>query len=294
MQGKIIKGIAGFYYIYGEDGILYECKGRGILRQKKITPLVGDDVIISVEDADKHIGNLDEILERRNSLIRPAVANVDQALLVFARTDPMPNMGLMDRLLIAMEQADIPCIIAFNKSDLDLPDDIDIMSEAEAYEAAGYKVFHICVNDGTGLEELKACLSGTLTTLAGPSGVGKSSLINYLCPEASMQTGEISEKLGRGRHTTRHAEILVMDNNSYIVDTPGFTSYDVNKLAPEDLADYYRELYPYVGKCRFNMCSHTHEPGCAVHEAIEKGELSSYRYERYVKLYEELKNVRRY
>lgn len=294
MQGKIIKGIAGFYYIYAEDGFLYECKGRGILRQKKITPLVGDNVELSVVSKDDLTGNIEKILPRRNSLIRPAVANVDQALIVFAKTDPLPNMGLLDRLLAMMEKCDIECIIAFNKSDLENPSDIDLVREEEAYRQAGYEVHDICVRTGEGLDELKKLLRGKTTTLAGPSGVGKSSLVNLLIPDAKMETGEISEKLNRGKHTTRHAEIFVYDKDSFVFDTPGFTSFELRGFEAEELADYYPEFVPFVSGCKFSMCSHTHEPNCGVRAAVDEGKVSHLRYDRYKQMYEELKAVRKY
>lgn len=294
MQGKIVKGIAGFYYVYAEDGVLYECKARGALRNKKITPLVGDNVEIIITEQNRNAGSIESILPRSNSLIRPAVANVDQALIFFARNNPEPNMGLMDRLLITMERQGIDAFIAFNKSDLEYSDSLDLINEKKAFEMAGYTVLEVCVATGAGLEQLKAKLTGKTTTLAGPSGAGKSSLINELCPDATMETGDISEKLGRGRHTTRHAEILVIDSDSFIVDTPGFTSYDINTILPEELAEYYPEILEESGNCKFSMCSHTHEPGCSVKAAVEGGKISKLRYDRYVKSYEELKGIRRY
>lgn len=294
MQGKIVKGIAGFYYVYAEDDNLYECKARGVLRNKKLTPLVGDNVEISVIDSNTKEGSLDTILPRLSSLIRPAVANVDQALIFFARNNPEPNLGLLDRLLITMEKQGISSIIAFNKSDLEYSDSIDLVKEKEAYKKAGYQVYDVCVSKGIGIDALKTCLKGKTTTLAGPSGVGKSSLINILCPDAEMETGDISAKLGRGRHTTRHAEIFVCDHDSFVVDTPGFTSYDINSVMPDELADYYPEFTEYVRECRFSSCSHTHEPDCGVRMAVERGEILPLRYDRYVKFYNELKNVKRY
>ena len=294
MQGKIIKGIAGFYYIYAEDGNLYECKARGNLRNKKITPLVGDDVDMVVTDVSQYKGSLESIQKRNNSLIRPAVANVDQALIFFARNNPEPNMGLVDRLLITMEKLDIPCIIAFNKSDLQAAGGEDFVLEQEAYRKAGYTVLDVCVSTGEGIDELKELLVDKTTTLAGPSGAGKSSLINLLCPDAAMETGTVSDKLGRGRHTTRHAEILVMQKDSFIVDTPGFTSFELFDIEPEDLSFYYPEFAEFAGCCKFNTCSHTHEPGCAVVAAVEDGELSRLRYDRYAANYEELKLKKKY
>ena len=294
MRGKIIKGIAGFYYVYGEDGYLYECKGRGILRQKKLTPLVGDDVVISVEEGEPGKGSLEEILPRKNSLIRPAVSNVDQALIVFSRTKPAPSLGLLDRLLIAMERLEIRSIIVFNKSDLKSTLDEYLEEEKAGYRAAGYEVHDICVTERVGLDEVRALLQGKTTTLAGPSGVGKSSLINRLCPEADMETGEISEKLSRGRHTTRHAQLHVLDKDSFVFDTPGFSSFEVRDMEAHELGSFYPEFRGHEESCKFALCSHTHEPDCGVRLAVEAGRISGLRYERYKKLYEELKGAKKY
>jgi len=294
MRGKIVKGIAGFYYVYAENDILYECKARGVLRTRKITPLVGDDVDITITDEESREGSIENVLPRLNSLIRPAVANVDQALIFFARNNPEPNMGLLDRLLITMERQDIDSVIAFNKSDLEYSDSFDLVGEKQAFKDAGYTVIDVCVNTGDGIELLKSKLKGKTTTLAGPSGAGKSSLINMLCPDADMETGDISAKLGRGRHTTRHAEIFVMEHDSYIVDTPGFTSYDIDSVTAEELSAYYPEFSPFVEECKFSTCSHIHEPKCGVREAVERGEISKLRYDRYVRTYNELKGIRRY
>ena len=294
MQGKIVKGIAGFYYVYGEDGTLYECKARGIFRSRGITPLVGDNVDISVTDIEAHEGSIEDILPRSNSLIRPALANVDRALIFFARNDPKPDMGLIDRLLITMEKTGIDSLIVFNKSDLEYDSAQDLVSEREGFEQAGYPVYEVCVRTGDGIDELRQALIGHTTAIAGPSGAGKSSFINRICPDADMKTGVISDKLGRGRHTTRHAEILVITAGSFIVDTPGFTSYSIDDMLPEELGDMYPEFAEFASGCRFSGCSHTHEPGCRVAEAAQAGEISILRYNRYKRFYEELKRVRRY
>ena len=294
MRGKIIKGIAGFYYVYASDGHTYECKARGIFRNKKITPLVGDDVEISVTDTEALTGNIDSIFPRTNSLIRPALSNVDRALVFFARNDPKPDMGLIDRLLITMDKAGIYPIVVFNKSDLDYSDDYDLEDEKKGYMEAGYPVFEVCAASGEGIEGVKKELMGHTTAIAGPSGAGKSSFINRICPDADMKTGVISDKLGRGRHTTRHAEVLVIDSDSFIVDTPGFTSYSIDSILPEELKDLYPEFAPFTPECRFSGCSHTHEPECGVIRAVESGRISKLRYDRYRRFYEELSNVRRY
>ncbi|SCX82519.1 ribosome biogenesis GTPase [Lachnospiraceae bacterium XBB2008] len=294
MRGKIIKGIAGFYYVYAFDGHTYECKARGVFRNRKITPLVGDDVEISVTDEQTLTGNIDDILPRTNSLIRPALSNVDRALIFFARNDPKPDMGLIDRLLITMDKAGIYPIVVFNKSDLDCADDYDLECEKKGFSDAGYPVYEVCAASGEGIEGVKKELLGHTTAIAGPSGAGKSSFINRICPDADMKTGVISDKLGRGKHTTRHAEVLVIDHDSFIVDTPGFTSYSIDSILPEELGSLYPEFAPFAAECRFSGCSHTHEPGCRVTEAVEAGEISRERYERYRRFYEELRAVRRY
>ncbi len=294
MEGRIVKGIAGFYYVYATDGILYACKARGIFRNKKITPLVGDRVTFTITDDTDKEGSIDSIFPRINSLIRPAVANVDQAVVFFARNNPTPDMGLVDRLLITMEKMNITSILVFNKSDLEFSPELDLEEEKKAFIAAGYPVYDICVKTGDGVEELKAVLQGHTTTLAGPSGVGKSSFINAVCPDAGMETGEVSDRLGRGRHTTRHAQIFVVDPDSFIVDTPGFSSYDLVDIKPEELGGMYPEFADYVSDCRFSGCSHTHEPDCGVREAVERGDIPEYRYNRYVRFYEDLKALRKY
>ncbi|MEY8522335.1 ribosome small subunit-dependent GTPase A [bacterium 1XD8-76] len=292
MQGKIIKGIAGFYYVHAGDGQIYECKARGIFRKENVKPLVGDMVELEVLDEAENEGSIRKILPRKSRLIRPAVANIDQALVIFAVLKPEPNFNLLDRFLIMMEQQDLPCMICFNKS--------DIASERErkalqsAYETCGYQVLFISVKEREGLETLRALLQGKTTTVAGPSGVGKSSLINYLHPQAAMETGAISEKIDRGKHTTRHSELFVLDRDSYIMDTPGFSSLQLFDMEKEDLKDFYPEFRNYEGGCRFRGCAHISEPDCRVKAALAEGKISDVRYHNYTVLYEELKNRRKY
>ncbi len=294
MDGRIVKGIAGFYYVYATDGILYSCKARGIFRNKKITPLVGDRVSFTITDDIDKEGSIDSIYPRQNSLIRPAVANVDQAVVFFARNNPVPDMGLVDRLLITMEKMSITPILVFNKSDLEQSPGLDLDEEKRGFIAAGYPVYDICVKTGEGVEAVKEALRGHTTTLAGPSGAGKSSFINLVCPDAGMETGEVSDRLGRGRHTTRHAQIFVVDPDSFIVDTPGFSSYDLMDIKPEELGGMYPEFAEFISRCRFSGCSHTHEPDCAVRTAVEQGDIPKYRYNRYVRFYEDLKAAKKY
>lgn len=292
MQGKIIKGIGGFYYVHAEDGVIYECKARGIFRRENIKPLVGDLVETEVISEAEKTGNIREILPRRSRLIRPAVANIDQALAVFAIVKPEPDFNLLDRFLIMMEQQNLPCIICFNKSDI--ASDKERQNLQRVYEACGYKVLLISVREKEGLEELKALLQGKTTTVAGPSGVGKSSLINYLYPQAAMETGAISKKIERGKHTTRHSELFVLDRESYIMDTPGFSSLQLFDMEKEELKEYYPEFGEYEGDCRFRGCVHINEPECGVKKALAAGKISEVRYHNYTVLYEELKNRKKY
>ena len=299
MQGKIVKGIAGFYYVHVVESGVYECKAKGIFRKDGVKPLVGDNVEIEVLDEEEKKGNIREILTRKNELIRPAVANIDQALVVFAVTKPKPHFNLLDRFLVMMEQKKIPVILCFNKSDIAKESDISKMEEI--YRSCGYPVFFTCAKEGWKIEEVKKILHGKTTVLAGPSGVGKSSLINLLQSEVMMETGSISRKIDRGKHTTRHSELLVLEEDekvedcgSYIVDTPGFSSLYVNDFEKEQLKYYFPEFGPYEGLCRFSGCDHVHEPDCAVKQAAEEGKIHEIRYNDYVAMYRELQEKRRY
>ena len=292
MQGKIVKGIAGFYYVHVVESGLYECKAKGVFRKEKIKPLVGDMVEIDILDDHEKKGNITDILERKNELIRPAVANIDQALVVFAVTKPKPHFNLLDRFLIMMESKDIPVILCFNKKDL--AKEPEIRSLKDIYEKCGYQIIFTSALEQENVEELKDLLSGKTTAIAGPSGVGKSSLINIFQPEAKMETGSISEKIERGKHTTRHSELIWIADDTYIMDTPGFSSLYTNEFEKEELKYYFTEFAPFEGKCRFLGCDHVHEPGCAVKEALEKGEIHPVRYENYLEMYQELKEKRRY
>ena len=292
MIGKIMKGIAGFYYVGVAASGVYECKAKGIFRKDKIKPLVGDDVEIEVLNEEEKLGNIVKILPRRSELIRPAVANIDQALVIFAAREPKPNLSLLDRFLVIMEKQDVPVIICFNKQDL--CDEEEVGRLKEIYEACGYPVVLASAKQGEGIEEIKSRLRGKTTTVAGPSGVGKSSLTNLLQNEVQMETGEISKKLGRGRHTTRHSQIIQIEEDTWLYDTPGFTSFYVEEIEKEELRFYFREFSKYEGTCRFQGCTHTHEPGCMVKNALEEGKISKERYENYLELYGELKEKRRY
>ena len=292
MRGKIIRGIAGFYYVQTGEGDIYTCKAKGIFRKQQVKPLVGDDVELSVLDAAAKEGNVDDILPRKNALLRPAVANVDQALVIFAVCRPAPNFNLLDRFLVMMECQSLPCVICFNKRDM-----ISEAEEAairEIYAGSGYRIVLTSAQDGSGTEELRALLQGRTTAVAGPSGVGKSSLINRLQPDIRMETGAVSEKIARGRHTTRHSELIRVEADTYIMDTPGFSSLGLFDLKKENLRHCYPEFAPYEGECRFQGCIHIHEPDCAVKEALAEGKIGRTRYENYCLLYEEVKGQERY
>lgn len=292
MQGQIVKGIAGFYYIHVVESGVYECKAKGIFRKEKIKPLVGDNVKIEIIDENEKTGNITEILPRKNELIRPAVANIDQALVVFAVTRPSPHFSLLDRFLVMMESKHIPVILCFNKEDI--ADDFQIKALEKIYSGCGYPCIFTSALEQRNIEQVKALLTGKTTAIAGPSGVGKSSMINVLQPEANMETGDISQKIERGKHTTRHSELFLIDADSYIMDTPGFSSLYMSDFEKEDLQYFFPEFEEFEGTCRFDGCSHTHEPDCAVKNAVSDGKIASVRYDSYKKIYEELKDKRRY
>ena len=292
MQGKIIKGIAGFYYVHAGESGIYECKAKGIFRNQKIKPLVGDNVRMTVLDEQDKEGNIEEILSRKNELIRPAVANVDQALVIFAAAKPRPNFNLLDRFLILMQYQDVPAVLCFNKQDIVTEQELQLLKDT--YISAGYEVHFTSAKEQSGIDEIRRILKGKTTAVAGPSGVGKSSLINLLSPEASMETGDISRKIERGRHTTRHSELFALDEASYICDPPGFSSIYLPDMEKEELGRYFPEFAGYEGDCRFQGCAHIHEPDCAVQKALAEGRISPIRYENYKLLYNELKEKRRY
>lgn len=292
MQGKIIKGIGGFYYVHAEDGALYECRAKGIFRKDRQKPLVGDNVEISVIDAKERTGNVDLLLPRKNALIRPAAANVDQALVVFALADPKPNLNLLDRFLIMMRRQDVPVVICFNKTDLTSP---GAQAElADTYRDCGSELRFLSVARAEGLEEVQRLLEGKTTVVAGPSGVGKSSLTNALQPSVQMEVGEVSRKIGRGRHTTRHTELIVLRKDTYFLDTPGFSSLYLPEMEPSELRDCFREFAPYEADCRFQGCMHISEPDCAVKAALSEGRIAKPRYESYAMLARELGSRKKY
>ena len=292
MQGKIVKGISGFYYVHVVETGIYECKAKGVFRNRKVKPLVGDNVEIVVLDEEKRIGNVEEILPRKNELIRPAVSNIDMALVIFAAAKPDPNFNLLDRFLCMIEYQKVPVTICFNKCDLVSEDEKEKLQQI--YAPAGYEILFTSVKTGENIDNLKALLADKTTTVAGPSGGGKSSLINELQTGVRMQTGAISDKIGRGKHTTRHSEIISIGQDTYIMDTPGFSSMDLPGFEKEDLWTCYPEFVPYEPECRFIGCSHIGEPDCGVKNALAEEKISQVRYDNYVMLYEEMKNIRKY
>ena len=270
MQGKIIKGIAGFYYIYAENDEIYECKAKGIFRKDKQKPLVGDNVEIEVLDEQEKEGSVTAILPRKNSLIRPAVANVDQAFVIFAMENPKPNFMLLDRF----------------------QEELELLYET--YKSCGYHVIFSSTFNGDGLDEIREILQGKTTVVAGPSGVGKSSITNALQENVQMETGEISKKLKRGKHTTRHSQVIPVGHDTYLMDTPGFSSLYLTDIEEQELKDYFPEFRKYEDQCRFQGCRHIHEPDCGVKKALAEHKISQLRYEDYLGLYDELKEKRRF
>lgn len=292
MTGKIIKGIAGFYYVHDGHETVYECRAKGIFRSRGIKPVVGDNVEFVVLDEEKAEGSIEEILPRKNVLVRPASANVDQALVVFAITQPEPNLNLLDRFLIMMGAQEIPVTICFNKTDLGEKDRQE--EYRKTYEQAGYPVLFVSSREEVGVERIREVLRGKTTILAGPSGVGKSSLTNQILPKAVMETGSISEKIKRGKHTTRHAELFCVEENTYLCDTPGFSSMYLEDIESGALKYYFPEFEPFADACKFQAdCVHIGEPVCGVKDALESGKLSESRYENYRILYQELREKER-
>ncbi len=290
LTGKVIKGIGGFYYVVAANA-LYECRARGLFRKQGITPLVGD--VVDIEPTgEENVAFLCDVHSRTSELVRPAVANADQSMLIFAAARPDINFGLIDRFLANMTQQDMDTILCVTKTDL--VDEDKLQSIIEIYDKAGYEIYPVCNKTGEGLDRILQVLKGKSTVLSGPSGVGKSSLIKNLIPHSEVEIGELSEKIGRGKNTTRHTELIELDNESTVYDTPGYSSIDLICNDETLLGDLFREFVPYIGECRFTGCSHISEPDCAVKNAVNDGIISSARYNSYKEMYSSIKARRKW
>lgn len=284
-EGLIIKGVGGFYYVETAERT-YQCRARGLFKKQGLTPMVGDRVTIEVTEDEEVEGYVTAIHPRTNQFIRPPIANVDLLFVVAAMRHPAPNLRLIDRFLVMAQMADTEAVLCFNKSDLS---DNETQADLMRIYGNSYKVFFLSAKDGDGLESLQDYAAGKQVALAGPSGVGKSTILNHLCKAASAETGEVSRKTRRGRHTTRHVEIFPMDRGGKVFDTPGFTSFDILEAEEADLAGYYPEMRPFLGQCRFDNCRHIKEPDCRVRQAVEEGLISPERYESYTTQIEEMR-----
>ena len=283
--GRIIRSLSGFYDVQLPDGVL-TCKARGILRREGQSPLTGDLAQVTRQGSK---GMVETILPRKNSFVRPAVANVDALVIFAANVNPITEPFLIDRVAAIAGNKGVECILCVNKTDLDGAEDL-----CRVYTHAGFRVIPTSAETGAGVEDLRKALQGKLTAFTGNSGVGKSSILNALCPELALPTGEVSEKLGRGRHTTRHVELFTLDPETFVMDTPGFSSFDTDKMElcrKEELQYRFREFAPYLDKCRFQDCAHIKEKGCAVLDAVKEGKISPSRHQSYVRLYEQAKEI---
>ncbi len=288
-EGTIVKGISGFYYVETENKHIVECKARGRFRKDNITPVVGDRVEIQLIDQEH--GVVDSIRERKNLLFRPMVANVDRALVVFAVKNPDISLTLMDKLLLMIEHYNIEALICLNKADLDEQDIFNRIKEI--YCPIGYKVIATNGRTGEGIDELRDAIRGGISVFSGPSGVGKSSISNQLQHRTLMKTGEISEKINRGKHTTRHAELIEVESNTFIVDTPGFSSIDISFMEPGELQYAFKEFEGFLGECKFQSCLHNKEQECGIKDAVARGKISVNRYNAYVEILGEIQSCRR-
>lgn len=280
-EGRIIKALSGFYYVQTDSGIL-ECKARGKFRLDGTSPLVGDRVSCSIDANGK--GRIDSVEERKNFFIRPAVANIDALVFVAANTNPVTDPFLVDRVSVIAEHSGCELIVCINKIDVDSADEL-----YKIFSEAGFTVVRCSAVKREGTEELLDAMRGKVCAFTGNSGVGKSSIMNALLPEANIETGEVSEKLGRGRHTTRHVQLYALGEDTFVADTPGFASFEIEMMSSiekEQLQYDFIDFLPYIGRCRFNDCAHLKEPGCAVTEAVAEGKISRSRYKSYTQLYE--------
>lgn len=285
-SGIITKGIGGFYYVSSEAG-MYECRARGIFRKNELHPLVGDNVVFSVTDEVLKKGSVDQIKERRSILVRPAVANVNQLVMVIATRSPEPDLLLLDKLLVTAENNGMKAVVCINKSDLDITGASEAMRKT--YTEAGYEVLETSSKENKGFDALRAVLKGHISVFAGQSGVGKSTLLNIIMDTMVMKTGDLSDRIGRGKHTTRHAELIELEGGGYVVDTPGFSSFELSNMAYTELQHLYPEFGVHIRDCRYTGCSHLNETECGIKDAVKNGQISKSRYDRYVELYNILK-----
>lgn len=285
LKGTILKGIGGFYYIDTENGV-YECKARGIFRKNKITPVAGD--ICEIEEISDSVGNIAEIHKRKNEFIRPPIANIDNMFIVFAAAEPSPVTSLIDKLtVIALNQGITP-VIVINKMDLS---DSETETYVNTYRLAGFEVVCVSAKNGEGFEQIKKYLKNSLSVFAGCSGVGKSSILNMLAPEADFETGNVSEKIKRGKNTTREV-VLFPSDGGYIADTPGFSFLEITDIKVNELENYFGEFTDYIGDCRFRGCSHINEPDCGVKKALSGNKIGITRYQSYIQIYNKLKDIK--
>lgn len=290
VQGTIVKGIGGFYYVEAYQTI-YECKARGKFRKTNVIPIIGDYVLIHITDEIEKKGVIEEILERKNSLIRPAVANVDQAMVVFSVSYPQIHLDLLDRFLIHIEKENIIPYIVLNK--IDEADVTSYQNIIERYTKVGYEVICLSAKEAIHTDVLLPKLKDRITVFAGPSGVGKSTLINTIEEGLTLEIGQVSDKIKRGKHTTRHVELIPLTGGGFVLDTPGFTSLQLNGIEADELQYYFPEFKPYIGTCKFRGCTHIHEPECMVREALEENKIVKERYETYCTFYKQLKEAKK-
>ncbi len=290
LTGTIVKGIGGFYYVKTAEGLL-ECRARGHFRKAGESPVVGDLVTVCPTAEDSTKGSLEEIMPRKNVFIRPPVANIDQLVITLAVGHPEPNLLLIDQLAVTAEKLGVAPVICINKLDLDEKRAKEI---ARIYETAGYKTVMVSAKHDIGTSELVAVLKDKITAFAGNSGVGKSTILNRFCSEAKLETGGLSEKTKRGRHTTRHSELLDLPFGGYVLDTPGFSSYAAEGIKAEELAGLFPEIAKHAGTCRFSDCAHVAEIGCSVKEALAEGKIAQERYDNYCALYGEAKKQKQW
>lgn len=291
IEGIITKGIGGFYYIDTNQGI-YECRARGIFRKNKITPLVGDNVKISIVDEENKKGVLEEIKERETELVRPPISNVNKAIIVFAIKNPNPNLSLLDRFIVLAERECLDIVIVLTKADLATDEELENLKRI--YEMSGYKVIPVSNNENLNIDKVKEELKGNIVVFAGPSGVGKSTLLNHIDSKFQLQTGEVSDKIKRGKHTTRHAELLKLECGGMVADTPGFSSLTLDDIEETELKEYFIEFDEFSDDCKFGgRCMHENEPSCGIKEAVKDNKISKQRYESYLQLLNEKRQGKR-